>query len=118
MEKLSGMIDMKRTPAEATETLAMDQPSYPYGLCLSLGHEELEKLGIGSGELNVNDMLHLHALAVVTSVSNHDNVNTGPSCRVELQITHISAIENETEEDEEEEEKLSSSQKISKLYSS
>lgn len=116
MEKLTSMVDMKRDPKEAEESVAMDQPVYPYGLCLSLGHEELEKLGIGQGELNVNDMLHLHALATVTSVSSHDNIASGQSCRVELQITHISAIESETEEDEEEEKKLSGSQKIAKLY--
>lgn len=110
------MVDMKRDPKEAEETAAMDQPSYPYGLCLSLGHEELEKLGIAQGDLGVNDMLHLHALATVTSVSSHDNIASGQSCRVELQITHISAIESETDEDKEEEQKLTSSQKISKLY--
>lgn len=116
MEQLKSMVDMKRDPKETEETLAMDQPAYPYGLCLSLGHEELEKLGISQGELSVNDMLHLHALASVTSVSDYDNIASGKSCRVELQITHISAIESETEEDKEEEKKLSGSQKIAKLY--
>lgn len=106
---------MKKTPEEAQPML--DQPAYPYGLCISLCQDELDKLGIDQGELSVNDMLHLHALASVTSISNHDNINSGPSCRVELQITHISAIESETGEDQEEEKKLSGSQKIQKLYS-
>lgn len=114
MEKLSSMVDMKKS--EETVSPMLDQPVYPYGLCISLGQEELDKLGIGSGDLSVSDMLHLHALASVTSISQHDNINSGPSCRVELQITHISAIESETEEDRVEEKKLSGSQKIQKLY--
>lgn len=106
---------MKKTTSEATQPM-MDQPTYPYGLCISLCQDELDKLGITVDELAVNDMLHLHALASVTSISKLDTVNSGQSSRVELQITHISAIESETDEDKQEETKLSGSQKISKLY--
>jgi hypothetical protein len=118
MEQLKSMVDMARTPAEVKTDMpcAMDQPLYPYGLCLSLGQDELDKLGFGKGDLAVSDMVHLHCLASVTSVSEHDNVNSGPSCRVELQVTHISA-EDETEEDNKAEKKMSGSQRMSKLYS-
>lgn len=113
MEKLTGMVDMKKTPKEVESMSMPDQSAYPYGLCISLCEDELDKLGFAQDELNVNDMVHLHCMATVTAVSNHDNVNSGPSCRVELQITHIQA---ESEDEENEDQKLSSSQKISKLY--
>lgn len=105
MEKLPSMVDMRRTPEEKQEVAslslptALNQPDYPYGLSISLCENELEKIGFSQEDLRVNDMVHLHCMAVVTSVSNHDNVSSGPSCRVELQITHISA-ESEDEENE------------------
>ena len=48
----------------------------------------------------------------------HDNVNSGPSCRVELQITHMSA-ESEDEEnitEDAEEDKPKKKDVASKLY--
>jgi hypothetical protein len=119
MEKIPSMVDMKRTPAEVKTDMpcTADQPSYPYGLCLSLGQDELDKLGFAKGDLAVSDMVHLHCLASVTSVSEHDNINSGPSCRVELQITHISAVENEDTENNESEKGMSTKDKIAKLYS-
>ena len=71
MKKIPSMVDMKKTPEEVSDsvpTLA-DQSAYPYGLCLSLCQDELEKLGFEAGEFAVNDMIHFHAMAVVTSVS-------------------------------------------------
>src|ERR1700680_4667311 len=119
MEKIPSMVDMARTPAEVKTDMpcTMDQPLYPYGLCLSLGQDELDKLGFGKGDLAVSDMVHLHCLASVTSVSEHDNIHSRPSCRVELQVTHISAVEDEAEEDKQAEKKMSGSQRMSKLYS-
>jgi hypothetical protein len=119
MEKIPSMVDMARTPEE-TKDLGYPTPmqsKYPYGLCLSLCEDELEKLGFEQGELQVSDMVHLHCMATVTSVSSSDNVNSGPSCRVELQVTHISA-EDEAEEDKEADKKMSGSQRMSKLYAS
>lgn len=115
------MVDMKRTPKEKQETaematpIASNQPDYPYGLSISLCEDELEKLGFVQNELQVGDMVHLNAMASVTSVSSSDNHVNGPSCRVELQLTHIQA-EDEDEEFEESE-PVSSGNKISKLYS-
>lgn len=99
MNKIPAMVDMRRTPAEKTEaTQAVnDAPDYPYGLSISLGKDELEKLGLTGDEVEVGDMLHLHALAKVTSVSKHDNDSTGPDCRIELQITNMVG---ESEDDE------------------
>lgn len=101
MNKIPAMVDMRRTPAEKTEaTQAMDAtPDYPYGLSLSLSEIELDKLGLTS-DVEVGDMIHMHGMAKVTSVSKNDSESNGPCCRVELQITHL-VSENEDEENEE-----------------
>jgi len=102
------MVDMRRTLAEKEEAAERMQPTaatqndYPYGLCISLSQDELKKLGLEDEEVEVGDMIHLHCMAEVTSVSKSDNQQMGPQCRVELQITHIAA-EDEEEENEQEE---------------
>lgn len=91
---------MARTDSEKEDISPSAQPAYPYGLCISLCEQELEKLGFAQGELQVGDMIHLHALAAVTSVSSHDNVDLGPSCRVELQLQYIQCESEDDENDE------------------
>jgi hypothetical protein len=99
------MIDMARSPQEIQESMvpSYEPPLYPYGLCISLTHEDLEKLNL-SDDCEVGDMIHLMAMAEVTSVSKNKSVNGGDSCRIELQITHL-ALEDEELEDPREERK-------------
>lgn len=120
MEKLTNMINMAKAEGESYPIPAeqMKQPAYPYGLCLSLCEEEIQKLGLGDGETSVGDIIHMHAIASVTSVSKHDNINSGPSSRIELQITHMSALESEDQENAEAEKKMTAKDKITKLYNS
>lgn len=98
MRKIPAMVSMRRTPAEKTEAASptMDQPDYPWGLCLSLCQDELEKLGL-SDEVEVGDMLHIHAMAKVTSVSSSDNEASGPQRRIELQITDMVGEDEDSE---------------------
>lgn len=93
---------------EKMEYSSPSTPTYPYGLCISLCQDQLDKLGMEE-EVNRGDILHMHCLAEVTSVSTVDNSN-GKETRVELQITHISA-EDEDLENVEEDKKMTS-----KLY--
>lgn len=122
MKTIPSMVDMKRTPAEKTEAYEydvpspMNQPDYPYGLSISLCEEELDKLNIDYEDVAPGDLVHMHSMCMVTSVSKNDNQHSGPTCRIELQITHIAA-EDESEEDEEAEEEMKSSGRTSKLYS-
>jgi hypothetical protein len=101
MMKIPAMVDMKRTPAEKADDLSPavnNEPDYPYGLCISLCSDELDKLGLT--ELpEVGEMLHIHAMATVTAVSQNDS-GSGPQRRVELQITHMVG-EDEDEENAE-----------------
>lgn len=97
--------DMSMSPAEAAEMSGpvsmANTPKYPYGLCISLGKDELEKLGLDHTEIEVSDFLHVHALAKVTSKSNCET-ESGENPRVELCLCFME-IEDEGMEDEEEE---------------
>lgn len=104
MRKIPAMVDMRRTPAEkeesAVQTLPGNGPDYPWGLAISLDQDSLDKLGLDD-DVGIGDMIHLHAMAKVTSVSKTDNEATGPCCRIELQITHIATEDEDTEDDDE-----------------
>lgn len=103
------MVDMAHTPedikkeAEAYGVVPSGNANkYPYGLCISLGNDELEKLNLDC-DCEAGDMIHLFAMAKVTSVSQRDTENGEVQKRLELQITHL-GLENEEEENEEVEE--------------
>lgn len=76
-----------------------EKPDYPYGLRICLCSAELDKLDLDVSEAVIGGIVHLHALATVTSVS-MDAGEYGSNCRVELQITAM-AVESEDEENEE-----------------
>lgn len=73
-----------------------EKPRYPYGLRISLTHNELEKLGLDA-DCEVGDMIDMRAFGTVTSVSISDD-SGGKSCRVEIQLEKL-AVESELEEE-------------------
>lgn len=108
------MVDMALDAKELAEIISPPAPKYPYGLCISLCQDELDKLNLDPDDAQIGAMLHLHCLAKVTSVSSNENEVSGPNCRVELQIIAIAA---ESEDDENEEaDSMPASKKMSKLY--
>lgn len=76
-------------------------PTYPYGLCLSLDDESLNKLGLKGDLPDVGDMIHFCAMGRVTSASEREEGEADgdkKTCRrIELQITDM-GMENEREE--------------------
>lgn len=107
MRQFQKMVSMARDAQEVKEEvskncgpLSSSAPVYPYGLCLSLGTDELDKLEI-TEKPEVGDTIHLFAMAKVTSVSENESENTDGersyNCRIELQITDI-AVESEDDE--------------------
>lgn len=109
MRIVPAMVDLRRTEEEKEKSFKetsycspSSQPDYPYGLCLSFDQETLEKLNMDNDDVCVGDMIHLHAMAKVTSVSRNDNETLGPQCRIELQLTNIAPMEDESDEDDEE----------------
>jgi hypothetical protein len=96
------MVDMLETPKQeqtgyAAPAMPMvdNKPRYPYGLCICLNEESMEKLGID--ELpEVGTMIHGMFMAKVTSVrANATEENTSKG--MDLQITHL-ALEDEDAE--------------------
>lgn len=104
------MIDMARSPEEVKKDLApMSMPSpdasapvYPWGLCINLTERELEKLGIDASDCCTGDMIHLFAIAKVTSKNDTEVETAGGErekrCRIELQITHLGLEDEDREE--------------------
>lgn len=99
-------VDLRLTPDETEDYFpkVSDVPAYPYGLCISLCEKEIEKLGIDFETICTGDMVHIHAMAIVSAKSQNEN-QKGVNQRIELQITHMAA-EDESDEDEAEEEEL------------
>ncbi len=103
MEHIPHMVDMAMKPVEIENVKPINgadtpmPPMYPYGLCLSLNDETLDKLNM-EDNCSVGDQVHFHCLAKVTSTTE----NEGSGKRIELQVIAMSA---EGEEDEEQEEK-------------
>jgi hypothetical protein len=104
----STMVDMANTPDEVKKDVPCTigdtppkGPLYPWGLCIRLQTDDLKKLGLGDEMPSVGEMIHLCAMAKVTSVSQNEMEDTtgGKSVNrcVELQITHL-ATENEDEQ--------------------
>ena len=103
-------VDMAKSPEEVKEQTAIASPIepkvpvYPYGLCISLSQDELDKLDLDP-DCEVGDIVHLMAMAKVTSRSENEmETSDGKKekcCRIELQITHLS-VEDENDEDPEE----------------
>ncbi len=127
MDKIKPMTDMALSPREQAERMngmmspSSDLPKYPYGLCISLSHNELEKLGVDYEDWDVGDLFHLHAMARITSISRTETEGDA-CCRVEMQIVAL-AGENEDEENEDYDDKEDKASKVKrqmnrKAYSS
>lgn len=93
------MVDLKRTPAEKVEAaapvVANDTPDYPYGLCICLDHDTLDKLDLDA-DCEVGDTIHLVCFATVKACS-QEVINGERRNRIELQITDM-ACEDEDQE--------------------
>lgn len=101
------MVDMKRTKADkAAQKKRYDTiggiggEDYHHGLGVSLGHEELSKLGI-SEMPQVGDKLQVTAHAHVTSASENHRDGGQKERRIELQLRQmeVSAVKRAQNED-------------------
>jgi hypothetical protein len=95
------MADMKMSKSETIAYSEVaekesDEPQYPYGLCIHLEQDQLDKLGIK--ELpEVGAKMMLHANAYVKTVSEY-STQSGQDRRVELQITQLEISEGEAKD--------------------
>lgn len=98
---LNQLKDMRKTPEEKMEDMISPIGAvndYPYGLCIRLTQDELEKLDVDHSDWKIGDIFDLRSLARVTSVSENET-ESGKRCCVELQILMLGA-ESEAEEAE------------------
>ncbi len=79
------LIDLQKDPQPIDSEEMYDQPMYSYGLCISLGREELEKLGIEKLPEAGSEMM-IKAFAYVKTVR-ESKEQDGVEQNVELQIT-------------------------------
>jgi len=84
------MVDMKSKPEveEKPGMVEADEPSYPYGLCLHLGKDELEKLGMTTLP-DVGAKMEVMAKGYVKSTSAYETQDDGKSMSVDIQITDL-----------------------------
>jgi hypothetical protein len=86
------MVNMKSKPyaeePEEAETMEGDEPRYPYGLCLHLGNDEIEKLKLTQVP-DIGTEVMIMAKAFVKSTSAYETQSEGKSRSVELQITDL-----------------------------
>ena len=81
------LIDLKKDPQPIDSKEMYDEPMYSYGLCISLGKEELEKLGIEQLPQAGSEMM-LKAKAYVKTVRESQEKD-GVEQNVELQLSLI-----------------------------
>jgi hypothetical protein len=103
------MTNLAKTPTEikteqpAAIPASVSAAEYPYGCCISLDDETLEKLTLDGDLPQVGEMIHFEAMARVTSASMNERINSDGSkdncCRIELQITDMGVIGGEDETD-------------------
>lgn len=89
-----GLVDLKRTKAdkkkasESNKIGSIDGDDYPYGTRVSLGPDELDKLGTTTLP-GVGTEVHVHARGHVTSVSEDHREGGKKHRRVEIQLKHM-----------------------------
>jgi len=93
MELTSLELDDKEASKETVESQEMEKPKYPYGTCLYLNDESLEKLGIDSNPA-VGTEMHIIAVAKVTGVSERE-YEGGKHKTLDLQITDMAIAQGE-----------------------
>lgn len=88
---MASLINMETTPAEAqeyTQPTIADAPKYPWGLCITLNDDSLEKLGVKSLP-PIDTEVTIVAKACVARTS-ENQTQGGDSCSsMDLQITDM-----------------------------
>lgn len=85
------MISMKMSSEERSEYengYKMEEPEYPYGLCIDLDDDSMEKLGITTLP-EIGTEMTITAKVVVKSVSSSQYEGSDKESRMSLQITDM-----------------------------
>jgi hypothetical protein len=103
MAKMHPMVDMALDDEDILDMPlpypVAQKPEYPWGLRIVLTDAEFQKLDLDPSEAFVGGIIHLHALARITSVSSNDS-GDGASSRVEMQIQSLCVESEDAENDD------------------
>ena len=99
IEKLKqGLTDLKRTKEEKKPMEAAicceSQDEYPYGLCIDLNTDSLDKLGISIDKFSVKDIVTVIAECEIKSISQSSHVSGKDNKSLGLQITKMKIQED------------------------
>lgn len=87
------MINMAMSPEEKAEyaqpSIMNDSPDYPYGLCITIDNESLEKLGIPIPEAGSFVMIQARAKVMNVNQRPDDDDDGSPETTIQLQITDM-----------------------------
>jgi Major coat protein-like len=93
-----GLTDLKRTKEETKPTPEINccssQDEYPYGLCIDLNTDSLDKLGISIDKYNVKDVVNIVAECQVKSLSQSSYSSGKDNKNLSLQITKMKIQED------------------------
>lgn len=88
---MSSLINMETSPAEAkeyTQPTIADAPKYPWGLCITLNDDSLDKLGVKTLP-PVDTEVTIVAKAVVSRISENQTQGGDNCASMDLQITDL-----------------------------
>lgn len=88
---MASLINMETTPAEAkeyTQPSVADAPKYPWGLCITLNDDSLDKLGVKTLPA-VGTEVTIVAKATVSRTSENATEGNGNCATMDLQITDM-----------------------------
>lgn len=88
---MQSLINMQQSAEEAkeyTQPSVEDAPKYPWGLCITLNDDSLEKLGVKTLP-GVDTEVTIVAKAVVTSVRENQTQGGESEASMDLQITDM-----------------------------
>jgi hypothetical protein len=103
---IPNFVSLKKSPEDLAEEKMggpcsigdYPQDIYPYGTCISLCEDEIEKLNLGT-DVDAGDTMFFACVGKVTSVNKRDTTD-GQKMRVEIQITDIAVEEQEPEQEQ------------------
>lgn len=92
-------LKLKKEESRERESILMEEPSYPYGLCIQLENEQIEALGLQDME-TVGEVVSIKGMAFVKSAS-IDNYEGEEKHSLSLQITDLEVVKKSEEQEKE-----------------
>lgn len=83
------LVDMKRPRQKKEEPISVYSNPYPYELRITLGGQELKKLGLNINDFKLKEIVNIIAEARVDNIESSMNADGRSNQSVNLQITKL-----------------------------